>query len=155
MSSINQVILYAVSGAVTGAFFFGLYLVILMWLYISLYGYFSIGFFGSLPKPVLSALIIGLIFGSVQGLAVGLFIRIYNINSLSKGVLVGFVVTEIIAFGFYLLFSIFDHPNPVDLIFGFIQDDLFGLIKISLVLFIPSAATGATLTRFISFITSK
>ncbi len=159
MSAIIQVVSSAVSGAIVGSLWFSLWLAGLMYIYVSLYGYFNLGpfIFGdlSLDKPVFWSLVAGAVFGGIQGFSIGLLAGIYNINTVSKGILVGIIITEAIIFGFYFLFSIFDHPNPIELILGLIQDDLFRLIKISLVLFIPSAATGAILARIISFIASK
>ena len=159
MSGIFQVFLSVISGTFIGALCFSLWLSGLMFIYVSLYGYYNLGpfIFGDLilDKPVFLAFIIGLIFGIIQGFLTGVFSKIYEINTLSKEILIGFVVTQIIVLGIYFLLSVFDHPNPIELILGFIQDDLFRLLKISLILFIPSAATGLILAKIVSFFASR
>jgi hypothetical protein len=158
MSAIFQMILTGVSGALIGALCFGLYFMFLMYIYIFLYGYFSINLliFSSvtLDKPILAALTTGFAIGSVLGLFTGLTTGMFGVNTILKCMTIGIIVTAIFLSGFFILSSGTDMQNPIEFILVLVTDIPSGLIK-NFWLFIPSAATGAILARVISFTTSK
>ena len=152
MSTISQVILSSFLGAVVGSLVFSISLAIFFYVYIYIYGYleiWEIAFLGAyyVKNPVYDAFIIGSLFGSIQGLVTAVIISIYDINTLQKGILLGLIITEAMILGAYLFISVFDDPNPIVLIFNLIENALYGLLKISLVLFIPSIITGAIMTK--------
>lgn len=149
-----SVILSSVLGAITGSLFFGFWLAALMWIYVFLYGDYSIELFGasSLPKPIFLALTAGLIFGGIQGFFAGLLIKSLNASVLSKSILISFVITEVLVI-ILLLFLSFD-TNPMSMIGAFIER-FYDMVKISLVLLIPSIVIGTILTKVISFIISR
>ena len=152
MSTIAQVVVSAISGAVIGSLCYGLWLTILMSIYIFLYGSYSIDILIlssiNLNEPILTALKVGLIGGSILGFFVGLSMGILKTNTIFRGVLIGIAVTAIILGGLFLLSSILNRDNPIE--FGL---SLIVFIPIELIknfwLFIPSAATGAILTKVI------
>ncbi len=158
MSALLQTILSSISGAVIGAFCFGLWFMVLMSVYISLYGYFSVNLliFSSvtLDKPILTALIIGLMVGSILGLFTGLTVSLLGANNIFKCMVIGIIITAVFLSSLIFLSSGVSLQNPLEFIFVIIADIPIGLLK-SFWLFIPSAATGVILARVISFITSK
>ena len=150
MSAIFQVILSAFSGAIFGSLSFGLWLMSLMYIYILLYGSFSLGnlFLGefTLEKPIFLAFFAGVVFGSVQGFIVGLLIKSFDITILSKSILTSFVITELLV-TVIILFLSFD-SSPITMIGEFISK-YYDFAKTSLVMLVPTIITGVIMTKAI------
>lgn len=152
MSAFLQAISLSALGAILGSLFFSLWLAILFYVYIYIYGYLAlweIAFLGEyyIKNSLYEAFVIGTIIGSIQGFITGIITSVFGMNSFHKGAMIGFVVTEAMIFGVYFFFSVFDDPNPIALIFNLIENALYELLKISLILLIPSILTGVIITK--------
>ena len=153
MSAIFEVILSSVFGALAGSLIFGLWLAVLMWIYVFLYGYYDLGLFGSLPTPMFIAFKAGLIFGGIQGFLVGFLIKVFGVSTFSGNLLISFIATEILI-GFLFMFTSFD-LNPIEMILSAFYDRFYDLVKTSLVMLVPTIVTGGIVKKAISYIIAR
>ena len=157
MSAVVQVFLSAISGAVSGALCFSLWLAGLMFIYVSIYDSFGKGGFLfdslSFKESVGMAFVLGLIFGGMQGFFVSLILQNFGGSFPSRTILFSLIVTEVLIAILFLFIS-FD-TNPISMIAEAFIGRFGDLVKISLVFLVPSILVGVIATKIISVIPSK
>lgn len=149
MSMILQTIISAISGAFIGAFFFSIGSVVAMYFYIWRHGYFGFDFLGPLEKPYFWAFIFGTVLGIIEGFFTGITIGSLGLLDILKGLLVGFIVNEII---FLAIISISEKKSPIFILSSIFYQHYEGFKFWSLTWFLPSIITGALVVATISFI---
>jgi hypothetical protein len=157
MSAASQLILSALSGVAIGAMSFSLWLAGLIFIYLSIYNLVGSGGFLfdslSFKTSVFMAFALGLVFGAVHGFFFSIVLKIFGASSLPKSILFSLIVTEILTAILFLFIS-FD-TNPISMIAEAFVGRFYDIVKISLVLLVPSILVGVIATKIISIIPSK
>lgn len=157
MSAVVQVFLSVISSAVIGALCFSLWLAGLMFVYVSKYNSFGSGGFLvdslSFKTSVLMAFILGLVFGCVQGFFLSILLKTLGTSSLPKSILFSFIVTEFLILSVFLVIS-FD-TSLITMLTELFIGRLYDIIKISMVLLVPSILIGIIATKIISIVSPK
>lgn len=147
MSTILNIVLSSVSGAIIGSLFYGLFFGFVIFILNKVDK--SGAWIGVFQNPVFLASIFGGIGGGVLGFFTGLIIGWVEVNSLLKGAMVGFAVTELMVIIFFVVFSFIDfsHSSNFSRLSDSIISSFFLFILLSLFLLIPSVIIGSGIVK--------
>lgn len=142
MSRILQISLQAVLGSIIGAVIWSVFISIIVSLIIYKSGYIKIEMpmSGSLNPKIL--IITGTIFGLLQGLFIGLTVGIFDTDTLLKGAVIGFIITEISLLLFYTVSNLMVFFSEKDLARALDSIEIDNFIIFSILLFVPSVLIG-------------
>jgi len=146
MPKFLQILLPLLVSLITGFLSFTAAFALYMYVYIKMYGYFSIEiFFGSnkLENPVIWASILGALIGIAMGFFIGLILSVFEFQT--SGVVL--IISSLLPFAFFFFVYAFMGG-------GGSAKDSSEIIKLLLISLIPSLVTGLIVSKFISHLRS-